>query len=353
MSDFVSTPLAELYDNNVGITQLVYPSDLGSARKGHWITFTISTPTKSTYNKVDQQSLPSAFVGPQQQNVQNLLNSFGNSITNTLTTSSGSIQSIPDFLKALGKVALIPIDIINIAAGSQTGLPYTYTVTPGTTKINTVIALYTPDTVSTGQHSAYKVESMTEALGVYGQAAAGGTALESMIEQGDFGPIKSFGIEMVNDILTGKSAVGQAALKSQGVSTNPQMEVFFSHIDFRTFQFDFLFTPKSEKEAETVKAIIKAFKFHSAPEVQTSGGFLYSGGRYFIVPSIFEIQMYKDGKSNENVNKYGVCACETVQVDYAPQGWVTHEDGMPVQTRLTLQFKEMEIMTKDKIQRGY
>ena len=41
-------------------------------------------------------------------------------------------------------------------------------------------------------------------------------------------------------------------------------------------------------------------------------------------------------------------------VDYAPEvGWVSFEDGMPVKTRLTLQFKETEIMTRDKIEQGY
>ena len=33
-------------------------------------------------------------------------------------------------------------------------------------------------------------------------------------------------------------------------------------------------------------------------------------------------------------------------LDYAPNGWAAYNDGFPIQTRLTLQFKEMDIVTK-------
>jgi hypothetical protein len=43
-----------------------------------------------------------------------------------------------------------------------------------------------------------------------------------------------------------------------------------------------------------------------------------------------------------------------VNVDYAGAGtWATHNDGSPVQIRLTLQFTETVIIDKNKIKEGY
>ena len=42
----------------------------------------------------------------------------------------------------------------------------------------------------------------------------------------------------------------------------------------------------------------------------------------------------------------GDCVLRNVNVDYAPNGWAAYNDGYPIQTRLTLQFQEMDIVTK-------
>ena len=46
------------------------------------------------------------------------------------------------------------------------------------------------------------------------------------------------------------------------------------------------------------------------------------------------------------VFKVNDCVLENVNVDYAPNGWAAYNDGYPVQTRLTLQFKETQMLTK-------
>ena len=62
--------------------------------------------------------------------------------------------------------------------------------------------------------------------------------------------------------------------------------------------------------------------------------------------------MYK-GKRNENIFQINTCVLTKLSVDYAPAGWSTYTDGMPVQTTLSMQFKEMEILTKEKVNQGY
>ena len=48
------------------------------------------------------------------------------------------------------------------------------------------------------------------------------------------------------------------------------------------------------------------------------------------------------------------CVLTDVQVDYAPSGgYVTFEDGMPVQIRMRLVFMELHVITREMIDKGY
>jgi hypothetical protein len=40
-------------------------------------------------------------------------------------------------------------------------------------------------------------------------------------------------------------------------------------------------------------------------------------------------------------------------VNYSPNGWASHADGAPVQTTLTMNFKEIELVDRKKIESGY
>ena len=51
--------------------------------------------------------------------------------------------------------------------------------------------------------------------------------------------------------------------------------------------------------------------------------------------------------------RYGDCVLTNIDVNYAPSGFAAHNDGAPVQTQLTLQFREIEVVTKDKLSEGF
>ena len=62
--------------------------------------------------------------------------------------------------------------------------------------------------------------------------------------------------------------------------------------------------------------------------------------------------MYNNGE-NASLNKIGACFCTDVQVDYAPDGqFTTFGDGHPVHTKLTVNFIEDRIITKQDITAG-
>ena len=71
------------------------------------------------------------------------------------------------------------------------------------------------------------------------------------------------------------------------------------------------------------------------------------------IPSMFDIQyMYKTNE-NQNLNKIGTSVLTKVDVEYGGDRYVSHEGGVPQTTKLTLNFTELEIVTKDRIAEGY
>ena len=56
-----------------------------------------------------------------------------------------------------------------------------------------------------------------------------------------------------------------------GVSQNPYLEMMFSGIGFRKFQFDFIMRPKNENEMNEVGQILKQFRTHSKPSYTMQG----------------------------------------------------------------------------------
>ena len=143
---------------------------------------------------------------------------------------------------------------------------------------------------------------------------------------------KIFGVE--NGLLT----------SALGIAVNPQVDVIYQSPTLREFNFDFLFAPRNKDEAAKVSEIIQLFKFHSAPEILDVGV-----GRYFVPPSEFDIEF-----SVNTMGKISTCVLQDIALDYAPSGAAFYgADNRPVNTRMTLRFKELEFITKELVDRGY
>lgn len=456
-----NSPLRKLYAGANDMPVLMYPHDLGSARKGHFITFSVLVPTKSTYkdsgaakssaisksspasaladaqkamNKVaSTASAATTAVGEATKAIQtaaavaNQALSTANQVVGSvasvvgvvsgaksiisgsiatgsfsgfasgvaglsvLSNAATSIPGVSSFLNDPGKAASDAFngikDFINNPLKSVSGTANSLAAafqnkgpkfTPVGMKPSGYINLYMPDTVSMSQHAGYGDLNMTKALGAAGALNEGvnegaeikGSVNSLMDSIGDGSSNGDWSKSALRTMQDAKSppiiteALGGALQKAgivqnggdvarhwltqEGYAINPQFEVAFTQMDFRRFQFDFTFTPKSAAESETIRNIIKLFRYHAAPGIHGNGG------RYFDVPAVFQIEYMHKEKKNSNLHSFAPCVLETIMVDYAPEvGWVSFEDGMPVKTRLTLQFKETEIMTRDKIEQGY
>ena len=133
-----------------------------------------------------------------------------------------------------------------------------------------------------------------------------------------------------------------------GLAPNPKKENLFKSVDFRTFQFDYMFFTRNSEEAANVRNIIKEFKVHMHPEYKDDNNFL------FIYPSEFDVFYYNNGVENMNIHRHTSCVLTEMSVNYTPNAMFnTFDDGMPTQINVQLTFKELAILTKQQIEDGF
>ena len=133
-------------------------------------------------------------------------------------------------------------------------------------------------------------------------------------------------------------------MKEAGVHVDPHFELFFEGVTPREFSFEFKFAPKNGTEADAIQDIIKAFKANAAP-VANEGSALFWG-----YPNMFEIEYW----NAEKLHKILPCALTNITVNYGASGTNhTYYDGNPIQTDVTLTFKESELLTRKEINEGY
>ena len=206
------------------------------------------------------------------------------------------------------------------------------------------IALYMPAQLSVGHTAKYGEAEM-------GAIVAGLNAGIKGIKDDDtsVGDLaKSLGNETAKafaGVIGGVATGAQEAFEiASGTLTNNRTEMKFEGIERRDFSFSFRMLPTSPEEAQTIEDIVTAFRFHSMPEVLGS-----LAGRTMIVPSTFDIEY----RPNIHLHKISTSVLESVEVQYGGERTQFFTDDQPVETQLTLKFKELEIITKERILEGY
>ena len=232
-----------------------------------------------------------------------------------------------------------------------------------TTRVSDSVAIYLPPNVQDTTTATYN----DMATGMLGFAAAAGLDFSSAVGAKDYEAASKTLLGGLSGILTEAAKKSGAALaeglagaegaaglvnRAFGQADNPYMEVLFESMTMREFTYSFTFAPRNTDERDDVQAIIQLFRFHMAPELQ--GG----QSRFLTLPSEFDIHyMYqaKDGTNSENdyYNKIATCVLTNCAVDYTPGSVKSFSDGSPTQITMALTFKEVETLTKDKINEGY
>ncbi len=223
-------------------------------------------------------------------------------------------------------------------------------------RTTTVIDMFMPHDLNTSYQSNWNVEE----LGIIGSGIDAGVGVSeygaNLDDVGEaWNVIKKSVPEMLANTLAGTAdalspfnAKGAKKFIDQTVA-NPYIEVLFGGVENRTFSFTFKMTPRNADEQKTIKDIIKEFKFHRAPETKIQGL-----SNYWIFPSEFDIKLMYKGLDNPWLFKISTCALTNVTVSYSGDGdFKTRADGSPFTTVMTLQFTELEQLTKEHHAEGY
>jgi len=226
---------------------------------------------------------------------------------------------------------------------------------PPTRRSKGSVILYMPAQINVSQKANYGEPEM-------GKIVAGGISgaknlsereegIGGMVDaltktfQGTTGGAKQLGADFLEG--AGATGLGSAAQISSGKVINNTTELMFEGIDRRAFTFSFRLIPHNAQEAASIQAIVKQFRYHMAPAKPGGRGAQY--GRTLIVPSTYDITY----SHQEELHKISECVLESVDVKYGGERPQFYRDDRPTETELTLQFKELEIMTKDRIADGF
>ena len=390
-------PLGKLASSEFEKNTYRYPLDIGNADKGHYLMIYIRQQDRSSFKTGTFAGGQNAFAAAANnlqnkakveiqnglQAAQNKLNTaVGGDLLNKV--SSGNLSGIGGTISGYVNQAYNGVvGGINNLFG-QTGITFggnsTLTKSVIDTSIKNItnqsflkitslttdaIALYMPDSLSYTYSQSYDQMELGNELG--GKVlAAGGSAVEAFksgegtgqsLAKGAASAGKSAyyeGADLLRKGAGGLVVENTARLGFTAVTgsvRNPMLEMIYKSPNFRTFTFDFVFYPRDEKEALEVQRIVERLRFHQAPElVKGASGFL-------IPPSEFDIKFYYGGTQNPNIPPISTCVLETINVDYAPNGFSAYEvpnesqpslgrTGMPVAMKVSLSFKETTYLTK-------
>ena len=234
---------------------------------------------------------------------------------------------------------------------------------PSRKRLDTAIALYMPAQVQVTYGAKYTDTEVSALAGALGQAvgdmSAGMTLSDTynkvipMVTEG----LQKTALLKTADILDGIGISGarEAIEIGRAEVIADRMQLAFKGVDRRAFQYTFKMIPRNSREADEIKKIVSAFKFNMMPEYKGGQGSARDTLNY---PATFNIEYHYRGKENTYLNRVSECFLENMQVSYGGDRYKTFdphnsEGAPPVETSITLAFKEIEIMHREKMKDGF
>ena len=229
-----------------------------------------------------------------------------------------------------------------------------------TKRLKTGIAMYMPASVQVSYKTDYQdtpIGAVTEqALGAYNAATnmdlRGFLTNAEAMGQGAKEGLTQLAQGIVGSI-PGLQGVKEAFEMKTGVIISDRLELAFKGVGKRNFTYDFKMIPKNQAEADEIRKIVFAFKANMLPEFE--GG--NRAGRRLVVPNTFDIQYMYVGKTNDYLHKISTCVLQDMSVSYGGERYKTFDandvGAPPVETSMSLNFQEMELITRERIFEGY
>ena len=134
--------------------------------------------------------------------------------------------------------------------------------------------------------------------------------------------------------------------RTQGQIINQNKEALFSGVAIRTFAYQFQLVPRSPKEGQTVKQIIRTFKQCMSASKGSEGVFLNS-------PDVWKVEFMTGSQPHRFLKRHKVCALTNVGINYTAGGvYSTYEDATPTHMSLALSFSELNPIYKEDYDTG-
>ena len=215
-----------------------------------------------------------------------------------------------------------------------------------------------------GDMGPLQTAAMGAAMGIIGSsnpATAGVDALKNVFNKLGAASKTAIGQDLsqtffaakASEALTGSGDFNQALTRQTGAVFNSNTELLFSGVSLRSgFSFSFDMVPRSKKESDEIKDIIRFFKSESAAQKGAAGG--DAAGLFLKSPSVFRLRYMSGGKDHPFLNQFKICALNAMSVNYTASGtYATYSDATPVHMQMTLTFQELTpIYREDYIEAG-
>ena len=231
---------------------------------------------------------------------------------------------------------------------------------PPTKRLKTAIAMFMPASIQTNYGADYTDTPMgagvQAGLQIYDALNRGEIDMEGAVNiaEDTLKEALTRGLLSLGSMIPLGGGLEEAeSIRAGRIITN-RLELAFKGIGKREFSYTFKMTPRSKAEAEEIRKIIFAFKYNMLPEY-TDGN---RQGRRLTVPNTFDITYMYQGQENQFLHKISTCVLESMDVTYGGDRYKTYEnipgDGSPpTETTIALKFREMEIITRDRIAEGF
>ena len=345
----------------------VASGDAGIGNHGHYIMFYINAQEKAKLDTSDRTDRGSVVDDIRQQySIPKFITEW-DSVTQSYVKVSAESQQTklindnidkidPGFRRALG--------IDRTAGATKTeykGKGSSIRIKRAPTKrLKTGIAMYMPASVQVSYKTDYQDTPMgavtEQALGAYNAATQGDLkGFTQNVTSMDTGAV-----ELMQQALLGTagSIPGMAGAKEAfemktGVIISDRLELAFKGVGKRNFTYDFKMIPRNKAEADEIRKIVFAFKANMLPEFE--GG--NRAGRRLVVPNTFDIQYMYVGKTNDYLHKISTCVLQDMSVSYGGERYKTFDandvGAPPVETSMSLNFQEMELITRERVFEGF
>lgn len=206
-----------------------------------------------------------------------------------------------------------------------------------------IIYLYAPNVPNNSPNVAYSTKNT-------------GNVTRALLDSGYFSAdfvkgLTAEGAEALGKLRQALS-LGTKDLKKRQVY-NPQQEIIFEGMEFRSYDMTFQMRPQSATEAQIIQDIVWGFKTAMLPDTfqnNTAGkvGSSFSEN-YYNMPNTVQVEWH--GRIKGQLDGFLPSFITACNVTYNGSNKMeTFEDGMPLVVDMTLSFQEYQMLTQERYQ---